>query len=52
LFVLAELKFDSPADLNAALTSEVRMRSRADFVNFPRFNGDISHQAVVTEVLF
>ncbi len=52
LFVLAELKFDSSADLNAALTSEVRMRSRADFVNFPRFNGEISHQAVITEVLF
>jgi uncharacterized protein (TIGR02118 family) len=51
LFVLAELKFDSIEDLNTALASEVRMRSRADFTNFPRFNGEISHQAVITEVL-
>jgi len=52
LFLLAELRFDSLDDLNRALASETRQRSRADFVNFPRFEGEVSHQAVETEVLF
>ena len=52
LFALAELRFDSIEDLNAALASDVRQRSRLDFVNFPRFVGEVSHQAVITEALF
>lgn len=52
LYLLAELRFDSIDDLNTALASEMRQRSREDFVNFPRFDGKVSHQAVVTETLF
>jgi uncharacterized protein (TIGR02118 family) len=52
LFLLADLRFDSVGDLNAALSSGKRQRSREDFVNFPRFDGEITHQAVVTERLF
>ena len=52
LFLLADLRFDSVDDLNAALASEMRQRSREDFINFPRFNGEITHQAIVTETLF
>jgi len=52
IFLLAELEFPSIEALNAALASEMRQRSRADFVNFPRFDGEITHQAVITETLF
>ena len=52
MYLLAELKFDSVEDLNEALASDARQESRKDFVNFPHFNGEVRHQAVVTEVQF
>lgn len=52
VFMIAELIFDSVEDLNFALNSEVRQRSRADFVNFPPLDGDVRHLAVSTETLF
>lgn len=53
VFLLAELVFDSVDDLNRALHSETRQRSRADFLNFPPLDGgDIRHLAVETETLF
>ena len=53
VFLLAELVFDSAEDLNRALASETRQRSRTDFLNFsPLENGEIRHLAVQTETLF
>lgn len=53
IFMLAELVFDSIEDLNFSLQSEARMRSRADFNNFPKLqDGYISHVAAETETLF
>jgi uncharacterized protein (TIGR02118 family) len=53
VFMLAELVFDSREDLDRALASETRQRSRADFLNFPPLeNGEIRHLAVETETLF
>ena len=50
-FLLAQMVFDSTADLNAALASEARARARADMPNFPRFSGTVSHQAMEQEIL-
>jgi uncharacterized protein (TIGR02118 family) len=50
-FLLAQMVFDSTADLNAALASETRARARADMPNFPRFTGTVSHQAMEQEIL-
>lgn len=52
VLVLAELIFDDAEALDRALKSEARQRSRSDFNNFPKFDGQISHQAVMTETLF
>ena len=49
--LLAQMVFDSTADLNAALASEARARARADMPNFPRFKGNISHAAMIQEIL-
>jgi uncharacterized protein (TIGR02118 family) len=52
-FLLAELVFDNEQDLDRALGSDTRQRSRADFLNFPPLeNGEIRHLAVKTETLF
>lgn len=52
-FLLAELVFDNQEDLDRALASDTRQRSRADFLNFPPLeNGEIRHLAVQTETLF
>ena len=50
-FLLAQMVFESAADLNAALASEARARARADMPNFPRFSGTVSHQAMELETL-
>ena len=53
VLVLAELVFDSAEALNHSLQSDVRQRSRADFLNFPKLiGGEIRHLAVTTEILF
>lgn len=50
--LLAQMIFDSPADLDRALASEARARARADFANFPPFEGTVRHQALLQEVIF
>src|SRR5690625_1047502 len=49
VFLIAELVFNSITELNQALQSEARQRSRQDFINFPKFNGTVTHLAVTTE---
>jgi uncharacterized protein (TIGR02118 family) len=50
-FLVAQMLFDSAADLNAALASEARARARADMPNFPRFDATVSHQAMTQEIV-
>jgi hypothetical protein len=50
--LLAQMVFDSGADLDRALASEARARAREDFANFPPFAGTVHHQALRQEVIF
>jgi uncharacterized protein (TIGR02118 family) len=50
--LLAQMVFDSSADLDRALASEARVRAREDFANFPPFAGTVRHQALRQEVIF
>jgi uncharacterized protein (TIGR02118 family) len=50
--LLAQMTFDSPAALNAALASEARSQARDDFANFPRFDGTVTHQAMSSRIIF
>ncbi len=47
--LLAEMVFETIADLDAALASEARQAARADFASFPAFRGSITHQAMEAE---
>ena len=47
--LLAEMVFETIADLDDALASEARSAARADFASFPVFRGSITHQAMVAE---
>ncbi len=46
IFMIARFRFDSLADLQAALSSPARRLARADMGKFPKFRGQIRHQAV------
>lgn len=50
--LLAQMTFETAADLDAALASEARVRARDDFANFPAFSGEVTHQAMAKECLF
>ena len=50
--MLAQMTFDTPADLDAALRSPARHEARADFARFPPFAGDVTHEAMVRKVIF
>jgi uncharacterized protein (TIGR02118 family) len=50
--LLAQMTFDSPADLDLALKSEARRLARADFAQFPPFEGEVTHQAMTAKVIF
>lgn len=50
--LIAEMTFDDVGALNAALASPARAEARDDFANFPRFDGDVTHQAFLSERLF
>ncbi len=50
--LLAQMIFDSHESLDRALQSEARSDARADFANFPRFEGAVYHQAVASDEVF
>jgi uncharacterized protein (TIGR02118 family) len=50
--LLAQMTFDSAAALNAALASEARKAAREDFQHFPRFDGEVTHEAMEERVIF
>ena len=50
--LIAEMTFTDIPALNAALASAARAEARDDFGNFPTFEGEITHQAFVTERVF
>jgi uncharacterized protein (TIGR02118 family) len=50
--LLAQMTFDSAAELDFALKSEARRLARADFAQFPRFEGEVTHQAMTAKVIF
>jgi len=51
-FLLAQMTFDTPADLDAALRSPARQAARADFSRFPPFDGEVTHEAMIAKVIF
>ena len=50
--LLAQMQFDSSAELDAALRSEARRLARDDFHRFPPFEGEVSHEAMRGKVIF
>jgi uncharacterized protein (TIGR02118 family) len=50
--LLAQMTFDTPADLQHALHSEARHRARDDFKRFPSFSGEVTHQAMSSRIVF
>jgi hypothetical protein len=50
--LLARMIFETQDDLDRALQSEARAEARADFAHFPPFEGNVYHQAVVSEEVF
>jgi len=50
--LLAQMIFDSPAALDAALASKARAAARDDFGRFPQFEGAVLHQAMLEEKVF
>ena len=51
-FLLAQMQFDSIGDLDAALRSPARRQAREDFLQFPQFTGEITHEAMRGKVIF
>ena len=51
-FLLAQMQFDNPNDLDAALRSDARRRARDDFHNFPPFSGEVTHEAMIAKTVF
>jgi uncharacterized protein (TIGR02118 family) len=47
--LLAQLEFDSQADLQAALNSPQRAEARRDFEKFPLYEGTVTHQAMTSD---
>lgn len=50
--LLAQMTFDTPVDLDHALQSEARRRAREDFGRFPKFCGEVTHQAMRSRIIF
>ncbi|MEE2996390.1 MAG: EthD family reductase [Pseudomonadota bacterium] len=50
--LIAEMTFEDLPALHTALTSSARAEARDDFGHFPPFDGDVTHQAFVTERVF
>jgi uncharacterized protein (TIGR02118 family) len=51
-FLLAQMKFESAGELDAALRSEARREARDDFHCFPAFSGEVTHEAMIGKVVF
>lgn len=51
-FLVAQLEFESQADLDRALLSPERLEARGDFERFPPFEGKVFHQAMSQEEVF
>lgn len=49
--LICDVSFDSSAALDSALASQVRRDLRADYEQFPKFEGPVKHQAMVKQVL-
>ena len=47
--LLAQLEFDSAEAMNAAFASPERTRARQDFQQFMKYEGTVTHQAMVSE---
>jgi uncharacterized protein (TIGR02118 family) len=50
--LMAQLEFDSEADLRKAFASPERAAAREDFRKFMTFEGTVIHQAMKTEEVF
>ena len=50
--LLAQMTFDTTADLDRALQSDARRAARDDFARFPAFDGEVTHQAMTAKVIF
>jgi len=50
--LLAQMMFGSLAELNSALASDARKAARDDFQRFPRFSGEVTHEAMEGKVIF
>lgn len=50
--LLAQMTFDTPAALDAALRSPARQEARADFARFPSFAAEVTHEAMSAKVIF
>lgn len=50
--LLAQMVFDTQADLDRALQSQARRLAREDFARFPPFAGEVTHQAMRGTVIF
>jgi uncharacterized protein (TIGR02118 family) len=50
--LIAQMIFDSQADLENALRSPARAAAREDFAKFPPFHGAVYHQAAVSAEVF
>jgi uncharacterized protein (TIGR02118 family) len=48
-FLLAQLEFESQADLENAMQSPQRAEARLDFQKFPPFDGTVIHQAMTSD---
>ena len=47
--LMAQLEFDTQADLDRAFASRERAEAREDFKRFMTFEGTVTHQAMATE---
>ena len=50
--LIAQMVFDDLDGLQAGLASAARAEARDDFARFPRFDGEVTHQAFVSEKVF
>lgn len=50
--LMAQLEFDSEEAMNAAFGSRERAEAREDFKRFPRYEGTVIHQAMVSDEVY